>query len=64
MKSGMNKEAQKAYHKMIDEAADKILLNVNTVAFDITDIVFTELLVAIRQKIDGILAVKAEKVCE
>ena len=46
---------------MIDEQADKILLGVHKTAFDITDTVFNELLVAIRQKIDGILADKEQR---
>ena len=51
----MSKKTQQAYKKMIDEAADKMLIEVNKEAFDITEDVFTDILLAMREKIDELL---------
>lgn len=51
----MSKKTQQVYKKMIDAAADKMLIEVNKEAFDITESVFTDILLSLRERIDEIL---------
>lgn len=51
----MNKDEKKAYRRIINDTADHILIGVQREAFDITDAVYKELLLALYQKIGAIL---------
>ena len=51
----MSKKTQQAYKKMIDEAAGDMLIEVNKKAFDITEDVFNDILLSLREKIDELL---------
>ena len=56
----MSKKAQQAYKRMIDEAAVNMILEANKRAFEITDGVFVDILLAMREKIDEILERKQQ----
>ena len=51
----MSKKTQQAYKKMIDDAARKMLIEANKEAFDITEDVFNDILLSLREKIDELL---------
>ena len=51
----MSKKAQQVYKKMIDDAAGEMLIEVNKKAFDITEDVFNDILLSLREKIDELL---------
>jgi len=55
----MSKKAQRLYKKMIDEAASKIVIDANREAFKITEGVFADILLTLREKIDEILERKS-----
>lgn len=51
----MNKDEQKAYRRVINDTATKMLMDVQKKSWDIYDDIYKELLIALRQKIDAIL---------
>jgi len=51
----MNKDEQKAYRRIINDTATKMLMDVQKKSWDIYDDIYKELLIALRQKIDAIL---------
>ena len=51
----MSKKTQQVYKKMIDDAAGEMLIEVDKKAFDITEDVFNDILLSLREKIDEIL---------
>lgn len=48
----MNKTEQKAFDKLIKEAAHKSVLHLSDVSFDLTQSVFLELCKAVRSELD------------
>lgn len=51
----MNKDEKKAYRRVINDTATKMLMDVQKKSWDIYDDIYKELLIALRQKIDAIL---------
>lgn len=51
----MNKDEKKAYRRIINDTATKMLMDVQKKSWDIYDDIYKELLIALRQKIDAIL---------
>lgn len=56
----MNKKDKQAYKRMIDDAAREMVFIANKKAFEITDGVFVDILLAMREKIDEILEGKQQ----
>lgn len=56
----MSKETQKIYKKQIDEATKKIRMNISSAALKITDDVYHDLLVSVRDDINRSLELQEQ----
>lgn len=52
----MNKTEQKAFDRLIKEAAHKSVLHLSDISFDLTQSVFLELCKAVRSELDATIA--------
>ncbi len=48
----MNKQDRRRYDRMVSDVADRLLIDANRAAFDITEGVFRDILTALHQKIE------------
>lgn len=48
----MNKQDRRRYDRMVSDVADRLLIDANRAAFDITEGMFRDILTALHQKIE------------
>lgn len=57
----MNKKQRQLYESGIKEIAENLLIDAHKKAFDITENVFVDILVVLRQRIDEIIARREDR---